>query len=135
MKNNTEKAQTWHLIDAKNKILGRISTEIAGILAGKQKVYYMKNIDTGDFVVVINAKDVLLSGKKEMQKTYYRHSGYPGGLKSQTASLIRVKNPETLIRHAVAGMLPKSRLGKAMARKLFVYSDTKHPHQEKFKSN
>lgn len=135
MKKVIKDQKSWHLIDAKNKILGRLSGDIAKILSGKNKVSYATNIDNGDYVVVINAKGVSLSGKKETQKNYFHHSGFPGGLKSQTASQIRAKSPETLIRHAVIGMLPKNKLGKAMARKLFVYSDTNHPYKEKFQSN
>lgn len=125
----------WHLIDAKNKILGRLSTEVANILTGKNKVSYQTNIDHGDYVVIINAKDVALSGKKETQKNYYHHSGYPGGLKSQTASQIRSKRPETLIRHAIVGMLPKNKIGKAMVKKLFVFATEEHPYANKLKAN
>lgn len=135
MKQIIQDQKAWHLIDAKGKILGRLSGDVAKILSGKNKVSYATNIDNGDFVVVINAKSVTLSGKKETQKNYFHHSGFPGGLKSQTASQIRKKSPETLIRHAVIGMLPKNKLGKAMTRKLFVYSDTNHPYQGKFKSS
>lgn len=125
--------KSWHQVDAKGKILGRLSTEVANILSGKNKVTYTKNIDQGDYVVVVNAKDVLLSGKKETKKTYYHHSGYPGGLKSQTASQIRSKSPETLIRHSVIGMLPKNKIGKAMVKKLYVYAKNEHPYQDKIK--
>lgn len=125
----------WHLIDAKNKILGRLSSEVANILTGKNKVSYQTNIDHGDYVVIINAKDVALSGKKETQKNYYHHSGYPGGLKSQTASQIRSKRPETLIRHAIVGMLPKNKIGKAMVKKLFVFATEEHPYANKLKAN
>lgn len=135
MKQIIQDQKSWHLIDAKGKILGRLSSDIAKILSGKNKVSYVTNVDNGDYVVVINAKNVTLSGKKETQKNYFHHSGFPGGLKSQTVSQIRKKSPGTLIRHAVAGMLPKNKLGKAMVRKLFVYSDINHPYQEKFKSN
>lgn len=133
MKNQNLK--DWHLVDAKNRTLGRLSTEIANILSGKNKVSYMTNIDQGDYVVVVNAKEVSFSGKKETQKLYYRHSGYPGGLKSDTVAQMRAKRPEELIRHAVVGMLPKNKLGKAMARKLFVYSSSEHPYKNKFKLN
>ena len=124
--------RNWHLIDAKGKILGRLSTDIAKLLMGKNKSYYTPHLDTGDFVVVTNAKDVVLSGKKETQKKYYRHSGYPGGLHFETASQIRQKSPQLLIRHATIGMLPKTRLGKIMLKKLFIYADSNHPYAEKF---
>lgn len=127
--------KSWHQIDAKNKILGRLSTEVANILSGKNKVSYQTNIDHGDYVVVINAKDIVLSGKKETQKTYYHHSGYPGGLKSQTVSQVRSKRPETLIRHAVIGMLPKNKIGRAMIKKLFVFPTSEHPYENKLKTN
>lgn len=133
MKNQSLK--DWHLIDAKDKTVGRLSTEIATILSGKNKVNYMTNVDQGDYVVIINAREVMLSGKKETQKMYYRHSGYPGGLKSETAAQVRLKKPEQLIRHAVVGMLPKNKLGKAMVKKLFVYPGAEHPYGNKFKTN
>jgi len=123
----------WHLIDAKNKILGRLSSETAQILMGKNKSYYTPNLDTGDYIVVINAKDITLSGKKESQKKYYHHSQYPGGLYVKTASQVRKQKPEDLIRHAVIGMLPKSKLGKLMLKKLYIYPDADHPYQDKFK--
>lgn len=125
----------WHLIDAKNKILGRLSTEVANILTGKNKVSYQTNIDHGDYVVIINAKEVVFSGKKEVQKKYYHHSGYPGGLKSQTASQIRSKRPETLLRHSIVGMLPKNKIGRAMVKKLFVFPTAEHPYANKLKTN
>lgn len=125
----------WHLMDAKNKVLGRLASEVANHLMGKNKAYYTPHLDTGDFVVVINAKAVVLSGKKETQKTYYRHSGYPGGLKHKTLTQIRESKPEDLVRHAVIGMLPKTKLGKLMLKKLFVYEGREHPHKEKFKES
>ncbi len=124
----------WHLIDAKEKILGRLSTEVAMHLMGKNKSIYSPNLDTGDFVVVINAQKVALSGKKEKQKKYYRHSGYPGGLYMQTAAQVRQHKPENLIRNAVEGMLPKTKMGKIMLKKLYVYPSTSHPYQSKFKN-
>src|SRR3990172_4257933 len=123
----------WHLIDAKNKVLGRLTSEIAKILMGKNKSYFTPNLDTGDFVVVVNAKDVMLSGKKENQKNYYRHSGYPGGMRISTAAQVRVKKPEDLVKHAVVGMLPKTKLGKLMAQKPFVYKEAEHSYKDKFK--
>lgn len=121
----------WHLIDAQNQIVGRLSTKIARLLMGKNKPYFVPYMDYGDNVVVINAKNVIFSGKKENQKTYWRHSGYPGGLKSKTAVQVRSSKPEDLIRHAVVGMLPKSKLGKIMLKKLFIYPEADHPHQDK----
>jgi len=125
----------WQIIDAKNQALGRISTEVAMHLMGKNKAIYSTNLDTGDFVVVINSSDVTLSGKKETQKIYYHHSGYPGGLYSKSAKLLRAQKPNDLIRNAVFGMLPKTKMGKLMLKKLFVYPGSDHPHKDKFKSN
>ena len=124
----------WHLIDAKNKVLGRLTSEIAKILMGKNKSYFTPNLDTGDCVVVINAKEVLLSGKKENQKRYFRHSGYPGGMRISTAAQVRVKKPEDLVKHAVVGMLPKTKLGKLMVKKLFIFPEAEHSYKDKFKS-
>src|SRR3989344_5408458 len=123
----------WHLIDANNQILGRLSSGVATHLMGKNKNYYVSHLDTGDFVVVINAEKVKLSGKKESQKKYYRHSGYPGGLYTKTAAQVRSAKPNDLVRHAIIGMLPKTRLGKQMLKKLFIYEGNQHPHQDKFK--
>ncbi|MEK7580703.1 MAG: 50S ribosomal protein L13 [Patescibacteria group bacterium] len=124
--------KNWRLVDAKNKILGRVSTEIAMHLMGKNKVYYSPNLDTGDSVVVINSEKIVLSGKKENQKIYYRHSGYPGGLYMKTASQTRSQKPNDLIRDSVFGMLPKTKMGKLMLKKLFVYPGTTHPYKDKF---
>ncbi|OGD84185.1 50S ribosomal protein L13 [Candidatus Curtissbacteria bacterium RBG_13_40_7] len=124
----------WHLIDAKNKILGRLSTEVAGFLMGKNKNYFSPHLDTGDYVVVINAKDISLSGKKEIQKKYYHHSGFPGGLRIKMAKKLRENTPQSLIKHAVIGMLPKTKLGKIMFKKLFIFADSNHPYKDKFKS-
>ena len=119
----------WYIIDAEGKVLGRIVTEIANILRGKNKPAYTPHVDTGDFVVVINAEKVKLTGKKMLQKVYYRHSGYIGGLKSMTAKEMLEKKPEEVIQHAVKGMLPKNRLGRKMYKKLKVYKGTEHPHE------
>ena len=124
----------WHLVNAKNQILGRLSSSVATILTGKNKNYYTPNLDTGDYVVVINATHVVLSGKKESQKKYYHHSQYPGGLYIKTASQIRKQKPENLIRHAVIGMLPKYKLGKLMLKKLFIYAGSEHPYGDKVKN-
>ena len=112
-----------------------LATEISTTLRGKDKNYFTPNLDTGDYVVVINAKNVLLSGDKEKQKVYYKHSGYPGGLKKKTASEIRSKNPQLLIRHAVIGMMPRTKLAKTMLKKLFVFNDDQYPYEEKFSKN
>src|SRR5581483_2051813 len=100
----------WHLIDAKDKILGRISSEIAELLMGKSKPYFVRNLDCGDFVVVTNAKEVKVTGKKETLKKYYRYSGYPGGFKAEALGDLRKRRPEEIIRRAVSGMLPQNRL-------------------------
>ena len=119
----------WVLVDAEGKVLGRMATEIADILRGKNKPVYTPHVDTGDFVVVVNAEKVQLTGKKWDQKVYYRHSGYIGGLKAQSAKEVLEKKPEALIRHAVKGMLPKNRLGRKMINKLKVYRGSEHPHE------
>ncbi len=124
----------WHLIDAKSKILGRLSSEVAMHLMGKNKNIYSPNLDTGDCVVVINAQQITLSGKKEKQKKYYHHSGYPGGLYMKTAQQIRSQKPEELIRNAIIGMLPKTKMGKIMLKKLYIFPDSSHPYKDKFKN-
>jgi large subunit ribosomal protein L13 len=118
----------WHLIDASDKTLGRISTRIARLLMGKHKPMYTPNQDTGDFVVVINAEKVRVTGNKAKQKIYYRHSGYPGGLKSITLEKTMQTNPTRVIEHAVNGMLPHTRLGAQMRKRLRVYAGDAHPH-------
>ena len=125
--------RVWHLIDAKEKVLGRLSTDVAMMLMGKNKAYYVPYLDTGDYVVVINAQGVKLTGKKEKQKKYYHHSQYPGGLYVKTASQVRSAKPAYMIRHSVKGMLPKTILGKQMLKKLYVYPGGEHKHQDKFK--
>lgn len=124
----------WHLIDAKNQIVGRLSSEIAHKLMGKNKPTYTPYLLSGDTIVVINAKAVSFSGKKENQKNYYHHSGYPGGLKTRTAAQIRKQKPLELIRHSVRGMLPKNKLGKQMLRNLFIFEGMDHPYKDKFKN-
>jgi len=119
----------WYLIDAKNQTLGRLSTKIARIIRGKNKVIFTPNTDTGDFVVVINAEQIKVTGKRELLKTYAHHSGYPGGLKVQSFEELIAKKPEFVIENAVKGMLPKNRLGKKLIKKLKVYSGNNHPHQ------
>lgn len=112
----------WHKIDANGKVLGRLATEVATILMGKKKPEYVPYLDTGDFVVITNAKGVKVTGKKMQDKVYTRHSGYPGGLKQETFDKLIVRRPEHIIEHAVSGMLPQSKLGKKMIKKLKVYS-------------
>ncbi|MBI4618650.1 MAG: 50S ribosomal protein L13 [Desulfobacterales bacterium] len=125
----SEVERKWYLIDANGKILGRMASEIAVRLRGKHNPIYTPHVDTGDFVIVINAEKVLLTGKKLKQKVYYRHSGYPGGLKSTTAEKLQQKKPEDLISLVVKGMLPKNSLGRNMIKKLKVYAGEEHPHQ------
>lgn len=123
----------WHLIDAKNQILGRISTEVAKLLMGKNKPQFVSYLDLGDNVVVINADKVKLSGKKEIQKTYHRFSGFPGGLRTEKIADIRKRKPEEIIIHCVKGMLPKSILGRQMIKKLYVFAGTDHPFKQQIK--
>lgn len=118
----------WHLIDADGQVLGRMATRIADLLRGKGKAEYTPHADTGDFVVVINAAKVKLTGKKDEQKTYTRYSGYPGGLRTIPVARVRERHPERLVEHAVAGMMPKNRLGRALLKKLKVYAGPEHPH-------
>ena len=119
----------WGLVDAKGAVLGRLAAGIASRLQGKHNPLYTPHVDTGDWIVVINADKIVLTGRKLDQKQYHRHSGYIGGLKSTTAREIQEKNPEDLIRFAVKGMLPKNRLGKKQFKKLKVYAGDQHPHE------
>ncbi len=119
----------WYVVDAEGKTLGRISTEIARILRGKHKPIYTPNLDTGDYVIVVNAEKVKVTGKKLDQKKYYHHSGYVGGLKETSLRRMYETHPERIIEHAVKGMLPKGPLGRQMYRKLFVYAGPEHKHQ------
>ena len=120
--------ESWILLDARGKTLGRFATEIAKILSGKNKPEYTPNADLGDFVVVVNASEINVTGKKLDQKFYYRHSGYPGGIKSKPLKDIMENNASDAIKSAVKGMLPKSKLGRRMFTKLKVYDDEHHPH-------
>src|SRR6266850_2229590 len=119
----------WFIIDAEGKILGRLSTVIARILSGKNKPAYTPFLDTGDHVIVINAEKIVLTGKKETDKIYRTHSLYPGGLKEKEARFVRAEKPERMIEEAVWGMLPKSKLGRKMLKKLKVYRGANHPHE------
>ena len=119
----------WHVIDANGQVLGRVATEAARLLQGKHKPVYTPHIDTGDHVIVVNAAKVRLTGRKEEQKVYRTHSGYEGGLREERAKEVRQKNPVRMVEEAVRGMLPKTKLGEAMWRKLKVYADAEHPHK------
>lgn len=124
-----ELEKKWWLIDAEGKVLGRLATEIAVLLRGKRNPKYIDFMDSGDFVVVINAEKVKVTGRKMEQKKYYSHSGYPGGLKERTLKELLAKKPEEVIKKAVWGMIPKNRLGRSIHKKLKVYRGTEHPHQ------
>ncbi len=126
--------RSWHLVDARDQVLGRISTKIARFLTGKDKVEYVPYLDGGNHVVVINAKEVAVTGKKEKQKIYHRHSGYPGGLRAETLRELRERRPEEIIRRAVKGMLPKNKLQKSMLKRLHIFAGDEHPYQERFES-
>ncbi len=121
--------RAWHLVDATNLPLGRLASEVAQILRGKHKPTYAPHMDTGDFVVVVNAEKVAVTSDKSQSKIYYRHSGYPGGIKAETFASLMERRPEAIIERAVKGMLPKNKLGRQMARKLKVYAGPDHPHQ------
>ena len=120
--------QTWYLVDAEGRTLGRLATQIADVLRGKGKPQYTPHVDTGDFVVVVNAEKVRVTGNKLEQKVYYRHSGYPGGLRERTLAEQLARRPEEVLRRAVRGMLPKNRLAAAQLRKLRIYAGPEHPH-------
>ena len=124
-----EIVRQWHVIDAQGAVLGRVASKAAMLLMGKTKPTYTPFLDTGDHVIVINAQKVRLTGRKEEQKMYYRHSGYPGGLVETQARKVRATRPAKMIEDAISGMLPKTKLGKQMYRKLKVYAGDKHPHQ------
>ena len=123
-----EVEREWVLIDATDQVLGRVASVAAQILKGKHKPQYTPHVDTGDFVIVINADKIKVTGAKAADKVYYRHSGYVGGLKSETFAEAMEKHPEPVIEHAVKGMLPKNTLGRAMGKKLKVYAGAEHPH-------
>ena len=119
----------WYLVDADNQVLGRIATSIANVLRGKNKPTYTPSIDTGDFVIVVNAEKIMLTGAKFDDKIYYSHSGFPGGIKSISAGKLLQKRPEEVIRKAVKGMLPKNKLSRHMLSKLKIYAGSEHPHK------
>ncbi len=123
-----EVERKWMVLDAQDQVLGRVASKAATLLMGKHKPQYTPHTDTGDFVVVLNAAQVKLTGRKLDQKTYWRHTGYPGGIKSRTAREVLASRPEWMVREAVRGMLPKNVLGRRLITKLKVYSDGSHPH-------
>ncbi|MCU5745128.1 50S ribosomal protein L13 [Staphylococcus sp. SQ8-PEA] len=128
MANESNIERKWYVIDAAGQTLGRLSSEVAAILRGKNKVTYTPHVDTGDYVIIINASQIQFTGRKEQDKVYYRHSNHPGGLKSVTAGELRANNPERLLETSIKGMLPSSRLGEKQGKKLFVYGGAEHPH-------
>ena len=132
MKTYTAKAgqveHGWYVVDAQNKVLGRLAVQIASRLRGKHKPQYTPHVDTGDFIVVVNAAKLRVTGRKSERKVYYRHSGYPGGIKETTFEKMHAAYPERVLKKAVKGMLPKGPLGYAMLRKLKIYADGTHPH-------
>ncbi len=123
--------RTWHIIDVKEKVLGRVATDIAHTLMGKSKPYFVRNLDCGDYVVVINSKDVAVTGKKEKEKLYGNYSGYPGGLKQKALWQVRQEKPTELIRRAVYGMLPKNKLRDRLITRLYIYPEAEHPYKDK----
>lgn len=123
-----EVERNWVIIDAKDQVLGHLAVEVAKILRGKNKPQYTPHVDTGDYVIIVNADQVRVTGNKGEAKQYFRHSGFPGGLKSETFNEALAKHPERIIEHAVKGMLPKTTLGREMLKKLKVYAGAEHPH-------
>lgn len=132
---STKKKQivrSWHQFDVKDKVLGRIATEIAHALMGKAKPYYVRHLDCGDYVVVVNAAHVAVTGHKEAEKLYTRYSGYPGGLKTKALWQVRQENPTEIIRRAVFGMLPKNKIRDRLITRLYIYPETEHPYKDKY---
>ncbi|EOV3517527.1 50S ribosomal protein L13 [Staphylococcus pseudintermedius] len=128
MANESNIERKWYVVDAEGQTLGRLSSEVAAILRGKNKVTYTPHVDTGDYAIIINASKIELTGNKDNDKIYYRHSNHPGGLKSITAGELKRTNPERLLETSIKGMLPSSRLGEKQGKKLFVYGGAEHPH-------
>ena len=124
-----DRERVWYVVDAESKTLGRLATQIANVLRGKRKPTYTPHVDVGDFVIVVNAEKVAVTGDKREKKLYWRHSGYPGGIRSRTLGDMLEKRPEEVIRKAVKGMLPRNRLARQQLRKLKVYAGPDHPHQ------
>jgi large subunit ribosomal protein L13 len=129
MANAQNVERKWYLVDATDLVLGRLSTEVAAILRGKHKPTFTPHVDCGDYVIIVNAEKIALTGNKLQDKMYYRHSGYPGGLKQRNAKTLLDNQPEKILEKSIRGMLPKNKLGAAMYRKLFVYAGPEHPHQ------
>jgi large subunit ribosomal protein L13 len=127
--NAQDRTRDWYVVDAEGKTLGRLATQIANVLRGKTKPTYTPHVDVGDFVVVVNAEKITVTGKKLEDKRYWRHSGYPGGIRSRTLGELLESRPEEVIRKAVKGMLPRNRLARQQLRKLKVYAGPEHPHQ------
>lgn len=123
-----EVERKWYVIDAEGRTLGRLATEVASILRGKKKTIFTPHVDTGDYVVIINAEKVEVTGNKRTDKVYKRHTGYPGGLRQVSFEMLQAKKPEEIIRHAVKGMMPKGKLGRQMFKKLKVYAGPEHKH-------
>jgi large subunit ribosomal protein L13 len=124
-----DRERVWYVVDAENKTLGRLASQIADVLRGKRKPTYTPHVDVGDFVIVVNAEKVAVTGDKREKKRYWRHSGYPGGIRYQTLGTLLEKRPEEVIRRAVKGMLPRNRLARQQLRKLKIYAGPDHPHQ------
>jgi large subunit ribosomal protein L13 len=124
-----DRERSWYVVDAQGKTLGRLATQIADVLRGKRKPTYTPHVDVGDFVIVVNAEKIAVTGNKREKKLYWRHSGYPGGIRSRTLGDLLEKRPEEVIRRAVKGMLPRNRLARQQLRKLKVYAGPEHPHQ------
>lgn len=129
MQRKEDLERTWYVIDAEGQNLGRLATKVANVLRGKHKPTYTPHIDCGDYVIVVNASKINLTGNKLDQKIYYNHSGYTGGLRERTARVMKESYPVEMVERTVKGMLPKGRLGRQMYKKLFVYADESHPHQ------
>jgi large subunit ribosomal protein L13 len=130
----SEIERSWHLIDVKDQTLGRITTQIALALMGKSKTNFVRRLDCGDYVVVTNASHIVVTGKKEKEKTYGHYSGHPGGLKEKPLWLIRQENPTEIIRHAVYGMIPKNKLRDQLMTRLYIFAETDHPYKEHFQT-
>lgn len=123
-----EADQKWFVVDATDQVVGRLAAKVAGIIRGKNKAFFTPNMDAGDFVIIINADKIVMAAKREEQKKYFTYSGYPGGAKFRSVAEVRAKKPEFIIEHAVRGMLPKTKLGDKLIRKLKVYAGENHPH-------
>lgn len=130
----SEISHSWHLVDVQGKTLGRIASQIAQLLMGKAKPHFVRNLDCGDYVVAINVSGIKITGNKAQQKIYYRHSGYPGGMRQETYAEIKERRPEFVLEHAVKGMLPQNRLRDSMLKRLKIFVDEKHTYNDKVKT-